>query len=452
MKREHMPHRYMSQFKAFFADYEFYLSLSDKPVSVCLTERQMYIMSVWNSYTPWMTRWYNTEDTSAQQLAVIAAEIENLLMCGCGMPAPTITDRLNTNVYNTETSTTYINNITTYNTDGDTLNTLAPNMTYAGGTAANIDKMLCLGYEMMLRAIVEQGIQVLEMDEEQQTDLVRQIGAAMAALASAGGLALTVGGFAATVVGIIGGPWALLGLAIGGIAVGISSLFVSVDTSVLTDSTAFEQVLCTLRENSLGKEPSQAVFSGLLTPNLFAAGSNAEKLASVVQPFLNDLSFYLQFMMSMSDLYDTSLLAELPDCVTCVTPITCAGRPGYDFRIASGGFLPYVNRATYVPGQGWTKGVLPATPTRIGIWRTVTPHMTSVTVVTKGNVDAVRVYSSTGGVIGSLIGQSLSPTVVGDQYTWNIATLGAFAGNEVMFDLGGGSDLVGKYFKWFCYN
>jgi len=211
-------------------------------------------------------------------------------------------------------------------------------------------------------------------------------------------------------------------------------------------------VLCTLRENSLGHEPSFAGFSGLLEPNLFAPGSNAEKLASVVQPFLNDLTFYLQFMMSMSDLYDTTLLAALPDCETCPTPISCAGRDGVNFLVTNGMFTPYVGRASYVAGQGWTKGPLPASPTRIGIWRSVVPHVTSITIVTKGNVGQARLYSSTGGVIGSLIGSDSAPTVVGDIYTWDIPVVGAFAGNEIMFDLGGGASLTGIYLQDFCWN
>lgn len=452
LPRSHGPLKWMSNFKAVAIDYEYYLTLSDEPQSVCLTERQMYVLSVQNTYTAWLTRWYNTDDITQKTVEFIAAEIEGLLMCGCGIPVPSVTDRINSQVYNNTVSNTYITNETTYHTDGDTLNTLAPNMTYAGGDPADINRMLCLGLEMLLKTVISQAQGVQDMDENQQQDLVQQLGIAMGALAGAGSLAIAAGGSAALVVAAIGGPWTLLGLAIGGIAVGISSLFVSTDIAALTDEEAIEEVLCTLRENAMNKEPSFAIFQGLLTPNTFDPGSNAEALAAIVQPFLNNLTVYLQFMMVMSDLYATTLLAALPECAICIDPVVCAGRDGYDFRLGNAMFTPYVGRASYVAGQGWTKGPLPASPTRIGIWRSVVPHVTSITVVTKGNVDAVRLYSSTGGVIGSLIGQDTIPTVVGDIYTWNIPVVGAFAGNEIMFDIGSGSDLAGKYFIYFCFN
>jgi len=90
----------------------------------------------------------------------------------------------------------------------------------------------------------------------------------------------------------------------------------------------------------------------LLEPNAFAPGSNAEKLAAIVQPFLDNLTVYIQFMMAMSDLYATSLLADLPECDMCVTPVVCEDRDGVDFRLSNGMFTPYLGRAAYVSGQG----------------------------------------------------------------------------------------------------
>lgn len=351
MRREHLPYRYMSQFKAFFADYEYYLTLSDKPVSVCLTERQMYILSVWNSYTPWITRWYNTEDTSPQELAVIAAEIENLLMCGCGVPVPSVTDRINTQVYNTEVSTTYITNQTTYESDDDTLVTIAPNMTYATGEPADINRMLCLGLEMLLETILSQAAQTQAMTDEENQDLVRQLGAAMSGLAGAGGLALSLN-VGAGVVAAIGGPWALLGLALGGIAVGIASLFVGTPIDALTDEDAIEAVRCTLAQNAMGVEPSFSMFNGLLSPNEFESGSNAEKLAAIVQPFLDNLTVYIQFMMAMSDLYATTLLAALPECEVCPPPPpdpSCV-----DLTVTPEIWGASLGRSQWIDGTGWT--------------------------------------------------------------------------------------------------
>jgi len=56
-----------------------------------------------------------------------------------------------------------------------------------------------------------------------------------------------------------------------------------------------------------------------LTPNGFAAGSNEAKIASIVQPYLEDLNTYLQFIQQMSALYDIAPAAALPACDTCST-------------------------------------------------------------------------------------------------------------------------------------
>ena len=240
--------------------------------------------------------------------------------CGCGTGVPSITEILNTNTYTNTTNNEYITNNTTYEADSETLTTLAPNMTYAVGVEADIDRMLCFGYRMMLDTIIRQGKGIKQIEAGQEQDIVQQIGIAMGGLAAAGGIAIGVGGGAAAVVAIIGGPWALLGLAIGGVAVGIGSLFIQADTAIFDDAAALAEVLCTMNENSLGNEPTFDVFSGLLTPNGFAPDSNAEKLAALVQPFLDSLDFYLQFMISMSELYATPLLIALPECEVCPEP------------------------------------------------------------------------------------------------------------------------------------
>jgi len=80
------------------------------------------------------------------------------------------------------------------------------------------------------------------------------------------------------------------------------------------------------------------------------------------------------------------------------------------------------------------------------------PHVTSITIVTSGDIGQARLYWSTGGAIGALIGSDSSPTIVGGEYIWDIPVVGAFAGNEIMFDLGTSGDLAGIYFKYFCFN
>lgn len=314
MKREHMPFKYMSNWKAFAIDYAFYLSLSDEPVSVCLTPRQMYVLSVQNSYTYWLTRWYNTEDIDQSVVALIAAEIEDLLMCGCGVQEPSITDRFNTNNYISDTSTVYSDTYNTWNTAGQTIASIAPNLDLSSGDPVNIDKLFCLAFRMLVVALTQTGASQANQSAAGKRDMIKAIGAAMTGLASAGGIAAAVGGTAAELLAVIGGPVTLLGLAIGGVAVGISSLFVQADNAAMNDADAVERVACTMYVNTSGVDMTQAAFAGALTPNAFVSGSNEAKIAAIVGPFLADLTVYIEFLSIMDQLYGALDFGSMADC------------------------------------------------------------------------------------------------------------------------------------------
>lgn len=314
MTRYHPPVRWMNNFKAVLVDHEFYLSLSDKPQSVCLTERQMYILSVQNTYTYWMTRWYNTDDTSAAEIRAIAAEIEDLLMCGCGIPAPTITDVMNGQTYVTETNTFYNTTYNTWNDAGQTVASIAPNMDYGTGDPASIDKILCLGLKMWLDSIMQQAVALKNGTAEENKDLMRQLGGIFAALGAGGSAAVTAGGAAASLVAFLGGPWLLLGLVLAGIGMLIASLVATTDMSVLTDAAAIDDVYCTLVNNLVGSSLSESAFQNALTPNEFAPGSHAAQIGAIVQNYLDDQTAYLQFLVAMNGLYDAAPIGVLPDC------------------------------------------------------------------------------------------------------------------------------------------
>ncbi len=336
-----MPMRYMGNFKAVAIDYEYYLSLSDVPQSVCLTEQQMYVLMVQNTYTFWATRWYNIEDTSAAQLQLIAAEIEDLLMCGCGVPEPSITDRYNTTTYATTTYASYQETYNTWNDAGQTVGSIAPNLDYDTGSPPDIDKVLCLNISLLLRTIVDTATKTKQQSDQESRDLVTQLRNVFAALAVAGGAALASGGLLAAAAAFFMGPELVFGLAIVSVGLALIGLLAETDLTVFQDPIAYGLVQCTLVQNLVGEQLTRARFMSGLTPNDFIAGSNAEKLAAIVNPYLQDLNVYLQFLSTGNGVYDAANIGDLPDCEVC--PSDC-----HDFGL---------NTATWNSGDGAATGI-----------------------------------------------------------------------------------------------
>lgn len=333
MTREHMPHRFMKQFKAFILDYEYYLSLSNEPQSVCLTERQMYVLSVQNSYTYWLTRWYNTEDTSASEVAAIAAEIDGLLMCGCGVPEPSITDRFTTNNYIGDTTEIYETTYNTWSDNDQTIVSIAPNLDRETGDPDLIDKLFCLAFKMLVVTLTQTAISQSNQNASGKRDIVKATGAALGGLSAAGGLAIGVGGGAAALVGLAGGPITLLGLAIAGVAVAFSSLFIQADNSAYEDTEAINAVANTMYCNTKGSPMTQSAFAGSLEPNEFVAGSHEAKIAAVVTPFIQDVTVYLNFLTIMNQYYEAVNFGVMPECDDCPEPeptLTLQTHPGWE--------------------------------------------------------------------------------------------------------------------------
>lgn len=367
MSKRPMGHgnlRNMVNFKAVAIDYAYYLSLSDQPVSICITPRQMYVLSVQNTYTAWLTRWYNTEDITQTTVQYIAAEIEELLMCGCGVPAPTLTDRLNSITYNNTTSTTYQNTENTWNAGGQTVSSIAPNLDWDTGDPVDIAKVTCSAIRNILNAIMAQGKTMNGQTLEQNKDLVGGLGAAMGGLATAGGAALAAGGVAAAAVGFFGGPYLILGLALGAVGTGIATLFMSADNSLFENTEAIDKVACAMITNTGDGSMTRSKFQGALSPNDFAPGSPEAQIAAMVQPFLDDLNVYLQFMVTGNQLYDAADIAALPDC-GCEPDLTC-----YDFKTGKNG---WDGPAEYFPGEGFGRN--PGNPSRMVIAINIGPRL-----------------------------------------------------------------------------
>jgi len=344
--RYHGPMRYMGNFKAVAIDYEYYLSLSDEPKAVCLTERQMYVLTVQNTYTFWATRWYNIEDTSAAQLQLIAAEIEDLLMCGCGVPEPSLTDRYNTTTYSTTTYATYQETYNTWNDAGQTVDSIAPNLDYDGSNPPeDIDKLICLNLNLLLRTIVETAMKAKQMSDQESRDLVTNLRNVFAAIGIAAGAAMAGGGLLAAAAAFFMAPELILGMAIMAVAAASVVLLAATDLSVFQDAEAYMQVGCTMVANMTGAQLTRARFMAGLDPNEFEPGSNAEKLAAIVQPYLNDLNVYLQFLSTGNGLYDAADIGALPDCVSCPPP-------GVLHIVAAGGFEAWGSEYRGLDGDG----------------------------------------------------------------------------------------------------
>lgn len=361
--RYHGPMRYMGNFKAVAIDYEYYLSLSNVPQSVCLTERQMYIILVQNTYTYWATRWYNIDDVSEAELKTIAAELEELMMCGCGIPEPTITDRKTAQTYITDTATSYETTYNTWNTAGQTVASIAPNLDYSSGSTANKDKLLCLALQMLVIDIVEAAKANKQGTGQQNKDMVKNLGNTFGALATAGGSAIAVGGAAAAFVSFLGGPYLVMGLALAAVGLAVANLVYTTDLSVFEDQDAVDAISCTLNNNLIGATPTRARFQGGLSPNAFPSGSNAEKLAAVVQPFLDDLDTYLNWLATANGLYDVSDFGILPECDICteeiaLTPFGYGGQLFGTFPSIVNNGIPFLATSTTPTGSYATDRII----------------------------------------------------------------------------------------------
>ena len=354
MSKRPMGHgdlRNMGNFKAVAIDYEYYLTLSDQPVSVCLTERQMYVLSVQNTYTAWLTRWYNTDDINQNVVVAIAAEIEALLMCGCGVPAPTLTDRFNSITYNNSTTTAYTTTQNTWNTGGQTVASIAPQLDYATGNPTNIAKLICAALRNLLNAIVAQGKEMNQQTADENTDMVNVLSSAMGGLSTAGSAGIAVGGSAAAVVGFFGGPWMVLGLALGAVGLKIATLFMADEPSVFDDAEALEDVLCVMITNTSGGNMTRAKFQGALAGSGFTPGSPQAQIAAMVQPYLDDLTVYLQFLSLGNQLYNVSNFALLPDC-GCVDPCLNFKESMHGWQIFPTNFAAWEATKGFKPGAG----------------------------------------------------------------------------------------------------
>lgn len=237
------------------------------------------------------------------------------------------------------------------------------------------------------------------------------------------------------------------------VLIGLGTVGVTTEVAIqaLTDTEALNNVVCCMRDAMRFDAVSQANFEASLSACAFTVGSHEQIIADFIGPTLGDN--YLTILNILGQAY-TGVIdgEELPECPCEPPPAGCLTGHFQNFKTNNGGFTPYFDRGTWVVGQGWTIGALPANPTRIGIWAVVTPHATSIKMTTTGDISQARMYKSTGGVLTTLIGSDSVPVISGGLYTYEIPVLSVYTGDEIMFDLGGGASLTGIYLQDFCWN
>jgi len=427
------PFKYMKQFKAFAADWEYLTTLSDEGQLYCLSEQQVYAINVQLEYIGWLTRWYNTDDITQTTVERFKADIAEALMscvdvtilidqANANLITATVNKALQSQVLRDELEAIYDGNPTSINPN-------APTADF--GSSGDRYDALCAG----LMAFVYQFARA-------QADSVRagQVGglAAIALIA-----ALLIPGL--NIFFLVGASIAVL------IGLGTVGVTTEVAIQALTDTTALDNVVCCMRDAMRFDAVSQANFEASLSACSFSVGSNEQIIVDFIAPTLADN--YLTILNILGQAYTGVIDGEqLPECPCEPPPAACLSGHYQDLRANNGGWTPYFSRGTWVSEQGWTVGALPTTFTRIGLWAVLTPHTTSIKVVTSGDVGEVRIYKSTGGVLQTLIGSDASPVISGGEYTYEIPTLTAYTGDEIMLDIGTSGNYTGVYLRSTCRN
>jgi len=141
-----------------------------------------------------------------------------------------------------------------------------------------------------------------------------------------------------------------------------------------------------------------------------------------------------------------------PECVE--PPASCAGGEFIDFRASAAMWTPYVSRALWTAGEGWGKGNLPASPTRIAIYRGMAPTPTKIKLITTGLVGEARFYAADGsGNPTAILSSDTSAVNNGDgTWTYEFPTITTSHTGNFLIDLGTSGDLGTIKLRQMCWN
>lgn len=293
--RTQTPFRYMSNFKAVAADWEYFSSLSDEGQLYCLSEQQIYVLLVQLEYVGWLTRWYNTDDINQTTVDRVKSDIMEALM-SC-VDIQVLIDQAKITASHETTNqllqSQEIRDILADRYDGTptSINPSAPTTDF--GASGDRYTALCAAITAFVYKFAANQASVIRLNEVG--------GAAAVALIAA----LLIPGL--NIFLLVGAGIAVL--------LGFGVIGVSSETAIaaLTDQAALNDVICFMRDTLMSESVTEANWNACLDSYPFGVGTHQAIVADFIKATLADN--YLSVLDMLGQGYDSVLANDdLPDC------------------------------------------------------------------------------------------------------------------------------------------
>jgi len=376
--------KYMNNFKAVAADWEYFSTLSDEGQLYCLSEQQVYVILVQLEYVGWLTRWYNTEDITQTTVDRVKSDLMEALMSCVDVQILVDQAALNLvdSVTNKQLESQLLRDALEAEYDGDptSINPSAPTTDF-GSSGDRLDA-LCAG----LMAFVYQFAR-------SQADSVRagQVGGLIAVALIA---ALLIPGL--NVFFLVGASVAVL--------LGLGTIGVTTEVAIqaLTDTEALDDVVCLMRDRLKSQSVTEAHWNAVLNTYPFGTGTHQAIVADFIKACLPQN--YLTILNILGKGYDAVMAGEIvPECPCDPEAYIYQ----WDFGVSNGGWeVLGVNQGTY-NGSAWEMQSFTATTQYVGVQIGIgVPSDGNITTleadledVVLGAAGAGRVVDATAGVV-----------------------------------------------------
>lgn len=300
---------------------------------VCLTQRQIAILKALLIPAYWSTRWDEltvSKDVLEGQIAAIDAALD--LGCSVVFDCDEVEDCVEGSTQFTINNTVIVAlflqsnqveidiRINLYDGTPGSINPAAPTGTW--DATPDRDVALCMAAGSFVAAWAQVKISTLE------TTLLGLYAALVLSTVLSGGL--------------------LLGMAVGGISLGIYAVQVAI--LALKDEAALQAVACCMYDDLKGKVVSAAIFETSLDSCGFTGGSNEIIVRDLIADTLDDLSNYLAMLDAAGDAF-VQVEAGFENC------LCDEWTEVFDFTVNDGGFVLRTDAVgdpgEYLPGVGW---------------------------------------------------------------------------------------------------